>query len=100
MTKVLQGIEKFKFLVDIVLLLAGLMFFSYVLNANVTSILKEQKRQSDVMATLSESLKDKGRDHIEFRNSTERTNVILDKMSNVLIKLDVTLTELNRKTNK
>jgi len=79
----------------------GWIIFSYTTaQADLDSIKKNYAKQFILMETISDSLKEKSRDHSEFQKSVDKTNETLDDMKYILIRLDSTIRNLNEKIAK
>ena len=65
--------------------------------ADISDVKQSEDQQVIILQLISDSLKEKTRDHLEFSRSSERTNEILSDMTVVLAKLEVTLNNLDRK---
>lgn len=96
MTKVLNGIAQFKTLIELVLLMAALLFFTYGLNANVIESFELQKEDSKNIQTILVSLDNKGRDHNDFKDYIVESNEINSKIHDVLVEIKFHLQELRK----
>lgn len=98
-------------LISLLATFALIVVWVTTVRADIEDIKTIQAQQIIVLRSIADSLKEKTRDHIEFKEDAEavsletredrrHTNEILIKISEAIIKLDTTLTIFSGKINK
>jgi hypothetical protein len=67
------------------------------LNASTHEIKQSSVDERLMLREISDQLKDKDRDHEQFARQQDQTVVVLDRLSRVMIKLELTIDGLNDK---
>jgi hypothetical protein len=84
-------------LLTLISVIAWIIFNYTTASADLNQIKVNGQQQIIYLDLISDSLKEKTRDHSQFQKTAEQTNLILTKMSDTLIRLDATLNSLDKK---
>jgi len=102
--KVIKHVNNFSGIWTLIsIIIAVVIFFVRIdttlgkLDTKSNTITSGMSAQNTALIKISEQLKDKDRDHIEFAKQGEKSIVILDRLSRVMIKLELTLDSMNKK---
>lgn len=107
MERIIESVNKFSSLLSfLTVIIAVILFFVRIdsgisnLQASMDSHSTVVEKRGEMMQEIKESLTDKDRDHEEFNKQMQRLIDIQDKLVPTLVRLQITLDEINKKLEK